>query len=44
MLEYYPGTLIIATHDIELIDKVTDTLWHIDSGKLTVFKGIPITE
>ncbi|HBD7396683.1 ABC-F family ATP-binding cassette domain-containing protein [Legionella longbeachae] len=39
MLEHYPGTLIIASHDTELINTVTDTLWHIDSGKITIFKG-----
>ncbi|KTC83171.1 ABC-F family ATP-binding cassette domain-containing protein [Legionella cincinnatiensis] len=39
MLEHYPGTLIIASHDTELINAVTDTLWHIDSGQVTVFKG-----
>ncbi|AUH72402.1 ATP-binding cassette domain-containing protein [Legionella sainthelensi] len=39
MLEHYPGTLIIASHDTELINTVTSTLWHIDVGKITVFKG-----
>lgn len=39
MLEHYPGTLIIASHDIELINTVTDTLWHIDLGQVTVFRG-----
>ncbi|HAU1250961.1 TPA: ABC-F family ATP-binding cassette domain-containing protein [Legionella pneumophila] len=40
MLGHYPGTLIIASHDTELINTVTDTLWHIDLGQVTVFKGI----
>jgi len=39
MLLHYPGTLVIASHDIDLIDSVADTLWHIDLGKLTVFRG-----
>jgi ATPase subunit of ABC transporter with duplicated ATPase domains len=39
MLEHYPGTLLIASHDVELITAVTDKLWHIDSGKVTVFSG-----
>lgn len=39
MLLHYPGTLVIASHDTELINTVADTLWHIDLGKLTVFRG-----
>ncbi|KTD06566.1 putative fused transporter subunits of ABC superfamily: ATP-binding component [Legionella gratiana] len=39
MLEHYPGTLVIASHDTELIKTVTDTLWHIESGKITAFRG-----
>lgn len=39
MLKHYAGTLVIASHDTELINTVTDTLWHIDLGKLTVFRG-----
>ncbi|MBN9228028.1 MULTISPECIES: ABC-F family ATP-binding cassette domain-containing protein [Legionella] len=38
-LLHYPGTLVIASHDTELINTVTDTLWHIDLGKITVFRG-----
>ncbi|MDW9178605.1 ATP-binding cassette domain-containing protein [Legionella pneumophila] len=39
MLRNYPGTLIIASHDTALINAVTDTLWHVDSGQVTVFRG-----
>lgn len=39
MLQHYTGTLIIATHDTELIHVVGDTLWHIDQGSLTIFNG-----
>lgn len=39
MLQYYSGTLIIVSHDTELINAVTDSLWHIELGKVTVFKG-----
>ncbi|ASQ45999.1 ATP-binding cassette domain-containing protein [Legionella clemsonensis] len=39
MLKHYPGTLIIASHDTELINTVTDTLWHINLGQVTVFRG-----
>lgn len=38
-LLHYPGTLVIASHDTELINTVADTLWHIDLAKLTVFRG-----
>lgn len=39
MLKHYPGTLIIVSHDLELIKATTHTLWHIDGSKLTVFSG-----
>ncbi|HAT8180106.1 TPA: ATP-binding cassette domain-containing protein [Legionella pneumophila] len=39
MLKHYRGTLIIASHDTELINTVIDTLWHIDLGQVTVFRG-----
>ncbi|CAM2964164.1 ABC-F family ATP-binding cassette domain-containing protein [Legionella worsleiensis] len=39
MLKHHPGTLIIVTHDAELIHAVADTLWHIEFGKVTVFRG-----
>ncbi|MFN7038494.1 MAG: ATP-binding cassette domain-containing protein [Alphaproteobacteria bacterium] len=39
MLKTYPGTLIIASHDIELLRNSIDTLWHIDNGKINVFSG-----
>ncbi|HAT2073497.1 TPA: ABC-F family ATP-binding cassette domain-containing protein [Legionella pneumophila] len=38
-LLHYQGTLVIASHDTELINTVADTLWHIDLGKITVFRG-----
>ncbi|MDR0630490.1 MAG: ATP-binding cassette domain-containing protein [Holosporales bacterium] len=39
MLALYHGTLVIATHDKELIRSCLQTLWHIDSGKVNVFCG-----
>ncbi|KTD36716.1 ABC transporter ATP-binding protein Uup [Legionella nautarum] len=39
LLKHYPGTLIIVSHDTELINAVTDTLWHIELGKIRVFRG-----
>ena len=39
MLNAYYGTLIIVTHDEELLSNCVDILWHIDNGKITVFRG-----
>jgi ATPase subunit of ABC transporter with duplicated ATPase domains len=39
MLEGYFGTLMIVTHDRELLRRCTDILWHIDNGKITIFRG-----
>lgn len=35
----YQGTLIVVTHDVELLRTCIDTLWHIDQGKIHVFTG-----
>jgi ATPase subunit of ABC transporter with duplicated ATPase domains len=39
MLDGYFGTLIIATHDRELLRRCIDILWHIDDGKVAIFRG-----
>jgi ATPase subunit of ABC transporter with duplicated ATPase domains len=39
MLQSYPGTLIVVSHDTELLRNCIDTLWHIDNGKIHVFSG-----
>ncbi|MCW8397959.1 ATP-binding cassette domain-containing protein [Legionella sp. PATHC038] len=39
MLSDYRGTLIMVTHDIELLQSTVDTIWHIDLGKVNVFTG-----
>lgn len=39
MLQNYPGTLIMVSHDKELLRQCTDTLWHIDHGKIHIFSG-----
>lgn len=39
MLKNYSGTLVIASHDIALINATTDILWHIDAKHITVFSG-----
>jgi ATPase subunit of ABC transporter with duplicated ATPase domains len=39
MLRSFPGTLIIVSHDVELLRTCIDTLWHIDNGHVHVFSG-----
>ncbi|MFA6303619.1 MAG: ATP-binding cassette domain-containing protein [Legionella sp.] len=39
LLQNYQGSLILVSHDIELIDACTDILWHIDSPTINVFSG-----
>ena len=39
MLQNYPNTLIMVSHDKELLRQCTDTLWHIDNGKIRIFSG-----
>jgi ATPase subunit of ABC transporter with duplicated ATPase domains len=39
MLQSYSGTLIVVSHDTELLRHCIDTLWHIDNGKIHVFSG-----
>ncbi len=39
MLKRYQGTLIIVTHDTELLRSCVDTLWHIHEHAIHVVKG-----
>lgn len=39
MLQNYAGTLIVVSHDVELLRHHVDTLWHIDNGRIHVFFG-----
>lgn len=39
MLASYGGTLIIVSHDTELLNKCVNTLWHIDKGKISIHSG-----
>ncbi|HXH55581.1 MAG TPA: ATP-binding cassette domain-containing protein [Gammaproteobacteria bacterium] len=39
LLKSYSGTLIVVSHDIELLRHCTDTLWHVDNGQIQVFSG-----
>jgi len=39
-LQKYPGTVLIATHDHDLIDEVATRIWHFESDhRITDFKG-----
>lgn len=38
-LSDYSGTLIVVSHDIELLRCCTDTLWHIEQENIHVFSG-----
>lgn len=38
-LNSYAGTLIIVSHDLELLRDCVDEIWHIDEGKIHIFKG-----
>ncbi|ACC97842.1 ATPase components of ABC transporters with duplicated ATPase domains [Elusimicrobium minutum Pei191] len=39
MLKHYYGTLIMVSHDVELLNGSVNTLWHIDSGQINIFNG-----
>ncbi len=39
MLRAFDGTLIVVSHDTELLRNCIDTLWHIDDGRIHVFTG-----
>jgi ATPase subunit of ABC transporter with duplicated ATPase domains len=39
MLHAYSGTLIVVSHDTELLRNCINTLWHIDYGKIHIFSG-----
>src|SRR5260221_13741399 len=38
-LEHYPGTLILVSHDRELLNRVVGHIVHLDSGKLRLYTG-----
>lgn len=38
-LNHFYGTLIIVTHDIELLRSCVDELWHMENGCITKFSG-----
>ena len=39
MLQSYAGTVILVSHDLELLRTCVDTFWHIDHGKIHIFSG-----
>lgn len=39
MLQSFDGTLVVVTHDVELLRHTVDTIWHIDQGRVRVFEG-----
>lgn len=38
-LNAFKSTLIVVSHDIELLQQNFDTIWHIDNGKINIFHG-----
>src|SRR3954451_9530170 len=38
-LQRYQGTVLLVTHDHDLIDEVATRIWHFDSDKIDDFKG-----
>lgn len=39
MLSHYKGTLIMVSHDVELLTTCANQFWHIDEGCVTFFSG-----
>src|SRR5258706_11046202 len=38
-LQKYPGTVLLVTHDHDVIDEVATRIWHFDGGHIEDFKG-----
>ncbi len=38
-LQRYDGTVLLVTHDQDVIDEVATRIWHFNSGKIEDFKG-----
>jgi ATPase subunit of ABC transporter with duplicated ATPase domains len=38
-LQKYPGTLLLVTHDHDVIDEVATRIWSLDHGRIQDFKG-----
>lgn len=38
-LKQFDGTLILVSHDRQLLDNVCDTIWELEAGKINVYPG-----
>src|SRR5579862_8796549 len=38
-LQKYPGTVLLVTHDYDVIDEVATRIWHFDGERIEDFKG-----
>jgi ATPase subunit of ABC transporter with duplicated ATPase domains len=38
-LQKFPGTVLLVTHDQDLLEEVADHVWSFDSGSIQAFKG-----
>jgi ATPase subunit of ABC transporter with duplicated ATPase domains len=38
-LQKYPGTLLLVTHDHDVIDEVATRIWNFEKGRIEDFKG-----
>ncbi|HXR33464.1 MAG TPA: ATP-binding cassette domain-containing protein [Verrucomicrobiae bacterium] len=38
-LQKYEGTLLLVTHDEDVLDEVATRIWHLNNGKMEDFKG-----
>lgn len=38
-LNSFKSTLIVVSHDVELLQQNFDIIWHIDNGKINIFSG-----
>ena len=38
-LKSYPGTLVVISHERDLLNNVVDTILHLEGGKLTLYTG-----
>jgi ATPase subunit of ABC transporter with duplicated ATPase domains len=38
-LQKYEGTLLLVTHDEDLIDEVATRVWHFEDGRIVDFQG-----
>ena len=38
-LQKFPGTVLLVTHDQDLLEEVADHVWSFDAGSIQAFKG-----